>query len=340
MKGSVVIFDTLAGRPAAARMVDGRLHDLLVDPPDDVIRPGTIYRARAKRQMKGQGGMVMETPDGPLFLRGVKGVSEGETLLVQVSSYAEDGKASPCSARLLFKSRFALVTPGAAGLNISKAIKDEEARVALREILAELDVPEDVGVVVRTAAADADEEAVFADIQSMLELARDVIGEGADGPVEKLLEGPGAEDLALRDWPAPDGTEDGEFEAAGVLDALDALRGREDVSGGGYFYVEPTRALVSVDVNTGNDTSPAAGLKATIESLRALPRVLRLRGLGGQIVIDCAPFPKKNRKQVESVIRAAFRTDGIETSFVGWTPLGHIELIRKRERLPLPELGL
>ena len=139
------------------------------------------------------------------------------------------------------------------------------------------------------------------------------------------------------EWPAPDATEEGSFEAAGVLDALEALGGREDVPGGGYFFVEPTRALVSVDVNTGADTSPAAGLKATIESLRALPRVLRVRGLGGQIVVDCAPFPKKNRKQVESVIRGAFRGD-VETSFVGWTPLGHIELIRKRERLALPRL--
>lgn len=337
MKGSLVIFDTHAGRPAVARMVDGRLDDLLLDPPDDVIRPGAIYRARATRQMKGQGGMVMETPDGPLFLRGVKGISEGETLLVQASSYAEEGKASPCSARLLFKSRFALVTPGAAGLNISKAIKDEEVRVELRTLLSELDVPEDVGIVVRTAAAEADEDAVFADIQSMLELARDVVSEGAEGPVEKLLEGPGAAELALREWPAPDATEDGTFEAAGVLDAIEALAGREDVPGGGYFFVEPTRALVSVDVNTGADTSPAAGLKATIESLRALPRILRVRGLGGQIVIDCAPFPKKNRKQVESVIRAAFRGD-VETSFVGWTPLGHIELIRKRERLALPRM--
>ena len=103
------------------------------------------------------------------------------------------------------------------------------------------------------------------------------------------------------------------------------------------MFVEPTRALVAVDINTGTDTSPAAGLKANIQALRALPRALRLRGLGGQIVIDPAPLSKRDRRQVESVARAAFRADPIETTLVDWSPLGHLEVVRKRERLPLKD---
>ena len=103
------------------------------------------------------------------------------------------------------------------------------------------------------------------------------------------------------------------------------------------MYIEPTRALTAVDINTGADTSPAAGLKANIAALRALPRALRLRGLGGQIVVDPAPVPKRERRRLEDVAKASLRADNIETTLVGWTPLGHLEFVRKRERLPLHE---
>ncbi len=340
MKGSLAVFDSIKGRSAAARVVDGQLDDLLIDPPDDRIRPGAIYRAKAGRPMKGQGGMVLETPDGPLFLRQSKGLSPGDTFLVQASSYAERGKATPCSPRLLFKSRFAMVTPGAMGKNISKAIRDEERRVELRELLDRVDLPETVGLVLRTAAETADDDAIGEEMANMLELAMKVASEPPDGKPEKLIDGPGAEDIAFRDWPAPDSTESGPgaFDRTGVSEMIDALRSpRVDLTGGAFIFVEQTRAMVTVDVNTGPDTSPAAGLKANIEALRALPRALRLRGLGGQIVVDPAPLSKRDRKQAESVARAAFRADAIETTLVDWTPLGHLEMLRKRERLPLKE---
>ena len=71
MKGRTIALDALEGTEAAALIVDGQLHDLLID--SDHPRPGTIYRAVAMRPMKGQGGMFLETPDGNAFLRQVKG---------------------------------------------------------------------------------------------------------------------------------------------------------------------------------------------------------------------------------------------------------------------------
>lgn len=340
MKGSLIAFDTLTGRTAAALMNDGRLEDLLIDAPDDRIRPGTIYRARVGRPLKGQGGAILETPDGPLFLRQAKGIPQGETLLVQTATYADDGKATPAAARLLFKSRFAIGTPGAEGANIARSIRDEERRVELRELLADLVLDEGIGLVIRSAAADAEDAAIAEDIAATLDLARQVIGEPVSGVPEKLLEGPDVAELAWRDWPVPDitDTEPGSFARHGIDDALELLHtGRENLAGGAYFFVEPTRALTAVDINTGSDTTPAAGLKANLAAAAALPRALRLRGLGGQIVLDCAPTPKRDRKQIEQALTRAFRNDSIETSFVGWTPLGHIELQRKRERLPLSE---
>ncbi|MCB1331935.1 MAG: ribonuclease E/G, partial [Maritimibacter sp.] len=79
----------------------------------------------------------------------------------------------------------------------------------------------------------------------------------------------------------------------------------------------------------------AAGLKANIALARELPRQLRCRGLGGQIVVDFAPMPKKDRPALEQVLRAALRADPVETALAGWTPLGLCELQRKRERRPL-----
>ena len=71
------------------------------------------------------------------------------------------------------------------------------------------------------------------------------------------------------------------------MEAIEALLApRIALTGGGHMMIEPTRALVAVDVNTGPDTSPAASLKANIAAARDLPRQLRLRGLGGQVVVD------------------------------------------------------
>jgi Rne/Rng family ribonuclease len=93
-----------------------------------------------------------------------------------------------------------------------------------------------------------------------------------------------------------------------------------------------------VDVNTGGDTTPAAGLKANIAAARDLPRQLRLRGLGGQIVVDFAPMPKRDRAVLDQVLRAAFKGESAETSLVGWTTLGLYELVRKRDRLALADV--
>jgi Rne/Rng family ribonuclease len=139
----------------------------------------------------------------------------------------------------------------------------------------------------------------------------------------------------------PDEVDDtpGSFAAHGVDDMIEAaLTARVDLPGVGHMVVEPTRAVLAIDVNTGADTSPAASLKANIAAARDLPRQLRLRGLGGQIVIDFAPMPKRDRAVLDQVLRAAFKGEAAETSLVGWTTLGLYELVRKRDRLSLAEV--
>ena len=342
MKGRVVILDQIGGRDAAALVVDGQLEDLLIDPAGDEILPGAIFRAVADRPVKGQGGIFVKLPSGSGFLRQISGIAPGQRLLVQVTGPTEPGKAVPVTARLLFRSRYAIITPGAPGLNISRRIRDEETRADLSALATEAmaGAPEELGLILRSAASEADEAEVADDILSVKELALAVLADTEGGP-ELLVDGPGAHEAAWRDWadPAPDEVVEGGFADHGVLEMIDALRGaRVDLAGGGHMMIEPTRALVAVDVNTGADTSPAAALKVNIAAARDLPRQLRLRGLGGQVVVDFAPLPKKDRAILDQVIRAAFKHEAAETNLAGWTTLGLFEMTRKRDRLPLAEL--
>jgi len=345
MKGRIVALGQLGERQAAALIVDGALDDFLIDPgpgtapaPDTAPAPGTVFRAICDRQLKGQGGMMVRLPDGSGFLRQGRGLRVGQCLLVQVTGYSEAGKAVPLTQRLLFKSRYVIVTPGAPGLNVSRAIRDEETRVRLLEIASDATGGDpDAGLILRSAALHGTDTDIATDIAAMLELSAGVLAK-PDGAPELLLKGPGAHALARREWGAPDEVAHGRdaFTDHGVHDMAAALASpRLALPNGAFAFVEPTRALVAVDVNTGPDTTPAAALKANIALARALPRHLRCRGLGGQITIDFAPLAKKHRPQLEQVLKAAFAHDPIETALPGWTPLGHFELQRKRERWPV-----
>ncbi|WP_317057195.1 ribonuclease E/G [Roseovarius rhodophyticola] len=336
MKGRVVALGHVGEAEAAALIEDGQLVDFLRD--SDQPRPGTIYRAISDRPVKGQGGMFVKTPDGMGFLRNIKGLGAGKPILVQVTGYAEPGKAIPVAARLLFKSRYAIVTPHAPGVNVSRAIRDEDHRDALVVLGKTAMDGCEAGLILRSSCAEAEDDAIAEDIAQMVSVASQVAGDADEGGPEKLLEGDGPHELAWRDWPQPDLWSDASqgFEDHGVLDLLDGfMQSHVKLSGGASLYVEPTRALIAVDVNTGADTSASAGLKANLAAAQALPRELRVRGLGGQVVLDLAPMPKRDRRAFESALRAAFRKDTVETTLVGWTPLGHYELQRKRDRLPL-----
>jgi len=339
MKGRTIVLDQIQGREAAALLVDGRLDDLLID-DESAPRPGAIFRAICDRPLKGQGGMMLRLPDGETaFLRHGKGLRPGQAMLVQVTGYAEGGKAVPVTDRVLFKSRYAIVTPGAPGINVSRQIEDDEERDRLT-IIGKTAAEDGVGMILRSSCEGVDEDEIAEDIAAMIDLAATVAADAEGTEPEALTEGDGPHVQAWREWttPATVETVGGGFARLGVLDEVNRVLAAEVDLGEGMMFVEPTRALVAVDVNTGGDTSPAASLKTNLAAARALPRALRLRGLGGQIVVDFAPMSKAHRKQLEQSLRASFRNDPIETSMVGWTPMGLFELQRKRERLPVARL--
>lgn len=335
MKGTVLALGENAGRQVAALMEDGRLQELALEA--EGFGPGAILRGRVGRPMKGLGGAFVDLPGGETgFLKDTKGLAPGAPVLVQVAGLAEGGKALPLTRRLMVKGRFVILTPGAPGLNISRQIRDETLRADLGALAADgmAGAAEDLGLILRSACEGAEAEDVAGELADLRALAEAILAD-AMGPPEALLDAPLPADLAWRDWPAPDQVAEGPaaLDESGALDAIEALLSPEvRLPDGAHMVIEPTRALVAVDVNTGPDTSPAAGLKANIAALRDLPRQLRLRGLGGQVVIDLAPYPKRERHILDQTLAKAARPEGEAITLAGWTTLGNYELTRRRDR--------
>ncbi len=389
MKGRVIVLDQPKERgSAAALMVDGRLEDLILDPPKGSVLPssGDICVVRVTRKLPKAGAFCEMAGGQEGYLREAKSVREGERILVQVVSLPEPGKAVTLSTRLLFKGPRLILTPGAPGVNVSRKIGNESERerliAAVEAAIAECapspeapDLAENLGVIVRSAARNEDAINLGREFDWLFKWLRIRLNEARDA--DYLHNDSGGNPLvhALREWvfPRPDAIvcpqglasaltdvrdpkrpiifqgdegflplarpEPDPFEAAGLHDAIEALKSPDvPLGAGASMVIEPTRALVAVDVNTGADFSPAAGLKANLAAARDLPRQLRLRGLGGQIAVDFAPMPKQHRRTLEEALRKAFRDDPVETSLVGWTALGLYELQRKRERRPLAEV--
>ncbi len=338
MKGRQAILGHLGDAQVAVLMVDGKIDDVFVESAD-ILPVGSILRAVVDRPIKGIGGAMLKIPGGTGFLRKASNLSQGQTITVQVSGLAERGKAIPVTQRILFKSRYAIVTPDSPGLNISRQIRDDATRDQLDLLARDGMDGSDMGLIIRSSAAGQSADDVAEDIAAMRSLADAISSEDGKDPVV-LLEGDSPHTLAWREWADVTDvlTDPADLEASGALDALEQSTGDLAHLSSGSMFIEATRALVAVDVNTGSDASPAAALKANLAAAADLPRQLRLRGLAGQITVDFAPLTKRDRKPVETALKAACRKCPVATEFVGWTPLGHAELKRKRERVPTAEV--
>ena len=185
----------------------------------------------------------------------------------------------------------------------------------------------------RSSCASANKSEIISDCKNTITTAQNVLS-AEDKQMGLIHRAPSPHQLAWREWidmPALDKTS-GTFAEHGVLELIDELKHSKVILNNGNYYIEPTKAFVAIDVNTAGDISFAAGLKANLAMAKDLPRQLRLRGLGGQIVVDPAPMLRQDRKIVENALKSALRKDTVETNFVGWTAMGLIELQRARVR--------
>lgn len=332
-----ILIETTPGQTGAALMLDGRLEDLLLDSPDP-LGVGAIFRARVDRLVPAVGGAFLRLgPLGTGFLREAKGLREGAELSVQITGAVEPGKAAPVTARVLLKQRHLILTPGVPGINVSRQIRNPDTRATLEaqatDLAAARALDPGCGMILRSAAETAEPGALARDLDRAHAALTAIAAADAPGLV---LPPPGAAEVALREWTGQVHEGMGVFAHFGVPEDLDRLRQPEvALRAGGAMSIEPTRALVAVDVNTGAEFGGGSAITANLDAARELPRQLRLRGLGGQIVVDFAPLKKAERKRIEDALKTAFARDPVETTLVGWTQMGNFEIQRKRERRPL-----
>ena len=339
MEQDLIILDELNGKEAAVLLRSNKLEDCFFSLTDErILTPENIYNGLIDRTVKGQGGAFIKLPNNTNgFLRNSKGLKLGEKIFVQVTGYPDEGKAIPLTNKIMLKGRTVIVTTFAKGINFSRQIKLEHEKLRILDALNSI-FPDDLdfGIIVRSVARHSRSEEIQNEAKSYINRAKKILS-GEEKKPTQLVQGSSPYELALREWRISDDIKviyNG-FEDYGILDKLESLLNPKVEAGLGTIFIESTRALVAVDVNTGKDFSLTSGLKANLNLARMLPRQLRLRGLGGQIVLDLAPMPKRDRKLFEIELKRAFKADPVDTTLVGWTPLGHYEMQRKREKVSL-----
>ena len=316
---------------------------------DDVMLPGMDTSSRRKKKID-------------------ELLKPGQEVLVQVVKNPMGTKGARVTMELSIAGRFLVLTPGGEGAGVSKRLPDAE-RERLRKLVKQLEL-DDEGVIARTAAEGATMEdlerdlrflrkiwaqietraksakgpsLVFREADLSLRVIRDVLSRNVE---EVLVDSERqyrrilgfvrttqpelAERIKLYSGAKP------MFERYGVEAAIrSTLNRRVDLPSGGYLIFDYAEAFTVIDVNTGRFVGKTGRLEDTItknniEAAREVMRQLRLRDIGGIIVIDFIDMEKaKNRAEVLSVLQAELGKDRTKTYLVEISPLGLVEMTRQ-----------
>jgi len=298
----------------------------------------------------------------------------GQEIMVQVAKEPLGNKGTRLTTFTALPGRFLVLMPTVNQLGISRRIADEAERTRLRKIAMETK-PKKMGVIVRTAAAGKSKKdflaekqrlttewskirrrmtsshapaVLYEDLGHIERIVRDLFTEDIDKfvidsreaykRIKKFLQGfgPGLRsrmELYRNKMPL--------FEAYGIENEINkALRRKVWLRCGGYIVIEATEALVAIDVNTGKYTGKTkledTVFKANVEAAKEIARQVRLRDLGGIIVIDFIDMDSpKNRAEVIRTFSAAMEGDRAKITISELTELGLVEMTRKRVRSSL-----
>jgi ribonuclease G len=300
-------------------------------------------------------------------------LAEGEPLLVQVVKDPIGSKGARLSTQVSIAGRLLVYLPHDPHIGISQKIEDENGRAALRERLRELLPAEDKGgFIVRTLAETAAEDELRVDLDYLRHLWS-VIKERSLGaePPQLLYQDLSLAQRVLRDMVTVDTARvlidsrenyqklaafaerympqvrlrlehyTGErplFDLYNVEPEIEkALSRRVELKSGGYLIIDQTEAMTTIDVNTGgfvgNRNFDDTVFKTNLEAAQAIARQLRLRNLGGIIIVDFIDMQgEEHRAAVLEELRRALARDRTRLTLNGFTALGLVEMTRKRTR--------
>ncbi|MBI5368761.1 MAG: Rne/Rng family ribonuclease, partial [Planctomycetes bacterium] len=265
--------------------------------------------------------------------------------------------------------RYLVLTPRVARVAVSKKIEDPGDRDELRRLIAELDPPDGLGFIIRTAGSDRSHRDLRADLDVLLETWEGISARArAARPPALVFQESNLALRAIRDIYTPD-IEEVWVDCAPVYDAtLEFFRlsmpraagrvrlyreptpifhrfavehqietifhRRVDLPNGGYVVIDSTEALVAIDVNSGRFTrgSPEEmAFSTNMEAAREIIRQLRLRDLGGQIVLDFIDMKEaRHRQELENRLRAELRKDRAKSTLLRMSRLGLLEMAREK----------
>ena len=299
-------------------------------------------------------------------------LKRGQQILVQVSKEPISTKGPRVTAQISLAGRFLVYMPSASRVGVSRKIGDRAERQRLRQQLQSVLPENSGGVIVRTVGEDVTQETFERELTSLINqwkkikkktnftrapalihretgltrgLIRDLFSAKVDSltidskqvynEIVEYLKGIAPELIErVSLYEATDSL----FDKAGIEGEIrDLFKRRCDLPSGGYLIIEPTEALVSIDVNSGRYTGKKDPektiLKTNVEAAREIARQLRLRDVGGIIVCDFIDMEsKENRERVLQELRTHLGRDRARTKAFGVSDLGLIEMTRQRVR--------
>lgn len=304
-------------------------------------------------------------------------VKKGQSILVQVTKEPEGTKGARVISHISIPGRYLVLMPHEPNLGVSRQVSDEKERERLREIAGKIQ-PKGMGLIVRTVAEHQSYEDLERDCQELLELWEQIEAKGkrTTAPaliyqdhdlIYRILRDLVNDDVEviIADQPAiykkirqiapelslPKRTKvelyQGKvpvFDHYGIRDDLErATRKQVWLNSGGYLIIDQTEALVSIDVNTGKYVGSkdlaATVLQTNVEAAGEIAKQLRLRNIGGIIIIDFIDMDNmQDKNTVLSTLEAALAKDKTKSHVLGFTGLGLVEMTRKKAKQRLTNL--